>query len=95
MSPEDNIPDYSIPSRPRFAWDQRNVPWTDGIGEQAGYAKAVKRWCRFHDALKESNIMRVAPEIRGHVLLANLFGRAADLCEGIDSAIMDDEDGGH
>lgn len=27
--------------RPRFSLDARNVPWTDGVGEQVEYAKAV------------------------------------------------------
>lgn len=38
-----------LPPCPRVRWDIKTVPWTDWIGDELPYVKAVQRWCTFHD----------------------------------------------
>lgn len=73
----------SLPTRPKFSWDIKNSPWTDGVGSQECYAHSVKQWCLFHDRLPDNNANRIAPNVRGIILEANLYGRAKDLCKSI------------
>jgi len=49
----------SLPSRPRFTFDLKTVPWTDGKGPQDEYADNVKEWCDLHDILPENNPNRL------------------------------------
>ena len=72
-----------LPNRPRFSWDVRSVPWTDGKGKQDDYADAVELWSAFHDALPGKNSNKIPAELRGIMLQANLFGRAKDLAKKI------------
>ncbi len=76
MGPAAN--DKNLPSRPKFTWDLRNVPWTDGRGDQEGYAKKVKEWAAFHDSLTDQNSNKIQKEQRGLVLHTQLYGRAED-----------------
>jgi len=69
-----------LPSRPKFAWDTKNCPWTDGTGNQEIYASAVAKWSLFHDKLADNNSNKIAANCRGIVLEANLYGRAKDIC---------------
>lgn len=32
-----------LPSRPKFSWNIRNVPWIDGAGNHSQYAIEVRR----------------------------------------------------
>ena len=89
MSPDDRI----IPSRPRFSWDIKSVPWTDGKGDQHEYYKSVNRWVSFQDNLPDSNSNKIDSKNRGIVLQSNLYGRAKDLCEGIDPTKIASVDG--
>lgn len=68
----------ALPTRPKFTWDLRSVPWTDGRRDQQGFSTEVK-WCAFHDTLKESNANKIEKSQRGLVLHTQLYGRAADL----------------
>ena len=77
----------NLPSRPRFSWDIKAVPWTDGKGDQLEYAKAVKKWCAFHDKHHDSNSNKISLINRGIVLQSHLYGRAKDLCD----CLEDDE----
>lgn len=38
-----------LTSGPRFQWDIKGAPWTDGRGEQLQYNKAVRPWGVLHD----------------------------------------------
>ena len=79
------------PKRPRFSWDMKTAPWTDGKGDQDEYASAVALWQAFHDKLPDSNSNKIPKELRGIILMSNLFGRAKDLCKKIpDQEIQSD-----
>jgi len=67
-----------LPSRPKFTWDLKSVPWTDGRGDQEGFAKQVEKWAAFHDSLEDSNGNKIKKAQRGLVLHTQLYGRAAD-----------------
>lgn len=53
MCPEEGS--RKFPLRPRFSWDIKAVPWTDGIGDKYEYFKAVDRCIEFFGNLPESN----------------------------------------
>lgn len=77
-------PDSSnLPSRPRFSWDLKTVPWTDGKGNQEDYASSVSLWTAFHNKLPDTNSNKIPDELRGIMLQSQLFGRARDLCKKI------------
>ena len=62
MGPES---DSVRPTRPRFIWDMRTIPWTDGVGCQEEYAQSVELWEDMHDILEVTNHNRIAPKLRG------------------------------
>ena len=90
MGPEGN---QRLPTRPKYSWDIKNVPWTDAVGDQFEYYKAVNRWGAFQDTLSASNTNKIDVASRGMVLQSNLYGRARDLCEGIDFDKINSKDG--
>lgn len=52
MGPEADVSGARpLPARPRFSLDIRTVTWMDGVSGQLTYAKAVSRWCPFHESL--------------------------------------------
>ena len=79
---------YTLPSRPRFSWDMKSVPWTDGEGRQDDYADAVSLWSAFHDELPESNANKIPEKLRGIMLVSQLFGRAKEICKKIDDSVI-------
>ena len=83
----------SLPSRPKFSWDTRNPPWTDGRGNQEEYARAVTQWATFQDGLPDSNSNKIGIPLRGICLIAQLFGRAKDLCMGLTAEQLASSDG--
>lgn len=85
--------EQGLPQRPKFSWDIKNVPWTDGRGDQAEYASAVKLWSRFHDMLPDANSNKVPVGLRGIMLQSNLFGRAKDLCKVLSDAEIQSDEG--
>jgi len=89
MGPQGN----DLPSRPRFSWDSRNVPWTDGKGNQEEYANAVKLWKSFHDLLPATNPNKITPALQGIMLQSQLFGRARDLVKKIDPETIQSDTG--
>ena len=89
MSPTD--PD--LPSRPRFSWDSRQVPWTDGKGNQEQYAAAVRLWKLFHDTLPAANANKIPKSLQGVMLRSQLYGQAADLCKGLTDSDLTNEAG--
>ena len=58
----------NLPSRPKFKWDIKNVPWTDGKGPQEEYAEEVKAWFAFHDLLPDTNSNKLDKKLRGTIL---------------------------
>ena len=83
----------ALPSRPRFSWDTRNAPWTDGIGDQEDYANAVKRWCAFHDSLHDNNANKVMKVSRGMILQSQLYVRAKIRGDDFHDTVLCSEDG--
>ena len=75
-----------LPSRPRFSWDIKTPPWTDGKGSQEGYFDAVMLWKQFHDALMINNQNKIPPTLQGIVLQSQLYGRAKDIVKAIPTA---------
>lgn len=45
-----------MPTRLKFSWDIKSVPYTIGLGSQSGYAEAVEVWSDFHDILEDSKL---------------------------------------
>ena len=90
MGPESS---NRLPSRPRFSWDVRAVPWTDGRGNQEQYAEAVSLWEAFQDTLADSNSNKVPKGARGIMLQSQLYGRARDLCKAIPDEMIRSDDG--
>lgn len=82
-----------VPSRPKFSWDIKNVPWTDGKGCQEDYSKAVHLWNKFHDRLPDSNSNKIPKELRGIMLQSQLYGRARDLCMTISDSDIQSNNG--
>ena len=82
-----------LPLRPRFAWDIRSVPWTDGRGNQDQYASAVALWKAFHDKLPDANSNKIPKDLQGIMLQSQLYGRARDLCKSIPDETIQSEDG--
>ena len=91
MGPEPSS--ASLPTRPRFSWDIRNVPWTDGKGNQEEYAKSVDLWDAFHNRLPDSNSHKITAELRGIMLQSQLYGRARDMCRSIPDSEIQSADG--
>ena len=82
-----------LPKRPRFSWDIRSVPWTDGKGDQEEYVNAVRSWSSFHNKLPDSNSNKIPKSLRGIMLHSHLYGRAKDLCKEIPFAEIESDDG--
>lgn len=74
--------------RPPFSWDTSSVSWTDGRGDQQGYAKAVRGLCAFYDNLSEDNSNKIDKYSRTVFLLYNLYGCVADMCEWIGEKVL-------
>ena len=82
-----------LPKRPRFSWDIRSVPWTDGKGDQEEYVNAVRSWSSFHNKLPDSNSNKIPKSLRGIMLHSNLYGRAKYLCKEISFTEIESDDG--
>jgi len=82
-----------LPSRPKYSWDVRNVPWTDGRGDQAGYSRSVKLWRKFHAQLPANNSNKIPAELQGIMLQSQLFDRAQDLVKAVPEEDIESEDG--
>lgn len=76
-------PTSNLPSRPRFTWDAKSPPWTDGKGDQEEYRDAVHLWQMFNNALPASNNNKIPAALQAICLKSQLYGRAKDLCSGI------------
>ena len=81
------------PSRPKFSWDIKSAPWTDGEGDQTEYKNQVELWKQFHDKLKDNNSHKIPENLQGIVLKSQLFGRAKDLCCNISDSDIAGDDG--
>ena len=79
--------------RPRFSWDLRSVPWTDGKGNQEDYVNAVTSWKSFHDKLPDTNSNKILENLRGMMLQSHLYGRAKDLCRHIPFSEIESKNG--
>ena len=83
----------SLPTRPKFSWDGKTVPWTDGYGPQERYAEEVAAWCSYHDLIPETSRDHYPKNVRGILLKSQLFGRARDLVRTVTDADLQSEDG--
>ena len=68
-----------LPMRPKFSWDLKKAPWTDGKGSQEQYAEAVHLWKLHHDALSNNTSGKIPKKLLGMVLKSHLYKRAKDL----------------
>ena len=80
------VPQTNLPIRPKFSWDAKSPPWTDGKRDQQEYRDAVKLWQTFHDSLPNSNSNKIPSALQAVCLKSQLYGRAKDLCSGITDA---------
>lgn len=71
----------ALPKSPRFCWDIRYIPLTDGKGNQEKFVNALKSWESFHDELADTNIDKLPKSLRGTVLHSHLYERAKDFCK--------------
>lgn len=83
----------ALPSRPKFSWDIKTAPWTDGRGDQAEYKATVNLWKTFHNSLPANNNNKIPPNLQAICLKSQLFGRAKDLCSGISNTDLNTENG--
>lgn len=89
------ITQSELPKRPKFSWDIKSVPWTDGRGNQEEYANSVALWSAFHEKLPNNNSNKIPSELRGIMLQSQLFGRARDLVKKIDDEVIHSPDGAY
>ena len=88
-----NSANIELPKLPRFPWDIRSVPWTDGKGSQEDYVSAVQSWSSFHNRLPTTNNSKIPIGLRGIMLHSHLYGRAKDICKNIPLAKIESNDG--
>ena len=82
-----------MPSRHRFSSTLKDPPWTDGKGNQENYFKSVKQWKTFHERLPDDNNNKIGSTLQGMILQSQLFGRASDICEKFEDAVIQSEGG--
>lgn len=75
MGPEDR----SETGRPRFQWDVKNAPWSDGVGDQYEYVRSVRSRSVCMDALGTNRSNRVPKKLRRLLLQAQLRWRGKEL----------------
>lgn len=75
-----------------FSRDIRSVPWTDTVGDQQPYAKAVALWCSFHDILDVHTTNKPTYSNRGRSFLSNMYGRPEDFVSAIETNILAGQD---
>lgn len=62
-----------LPTRPRFSWDAKSPPWTDGKGNQERFNASVFDWKEYHDSLPDSSSNKLPSAIQGLVLSLRLL----------------------
>ena len=82
-----------LPSRPKFHWDIRNPPWTDGRGSQEHFFQVVKLWKNFHDKLPENHSHKIPARLQGVILQSQLYDRALDLAQKLTQDEVESENG--
>ncbi len=82
-----------LPKRPRFSWDTRLVPWTDGKGNQEDYVNAVRSWSAVDNMLPDTNNRKISKELHRIMLHSHLYGRAKNICQEIPFNQIATEDG--
>lgn len=93
VSPEICNNDTAVPLRPRFSWDIKNGPCTDGRGDQKEFSDAVRGWKAFHDNLPDCNSNKIIVVNQGIVLQPHLYGCARDICKSIPDDMINGKGG--
>ena len=70
-----------LPNPPKFHWDVRNPPWTDGRGVQENFYRAVVAWKKFHDELPNGHSHKIPSNLQGVILQSQLYDRAQDTAQ--------------
>lgn len=88
-----SCPAFTVPTRPRFAWDSKIAPWTYGKGNQEKFKIAFEDWKESLDPLPDSSPKKVSVSLQGIVLKSQLYGHAADQCTEITKEQLRSSDG--
>ena len=89
MSPDGSaVRGADLRMRPKFPWDLKSVPWTDGKSSQDQYAEAVSLWKLYHDTLPNNTSGKIPKKFQGTVLKSQLYGRARDLARSVPQELM-------
>lgn len=86
------VPTNSLSIRPRFAWDAKSPPWTDGKGNQENFKNAVYDWKEYHDYLPDTSSNKLPLQIHAIALKSQLYGQAADLIAELRNEQLKSED---
>lgn len=84
---------YSLIFRPRFAWDPKRLPWTDGKWNQGRFRTAVYDWKEYHAFLQDTTSNKIAPKIQAIILNSQLNGQAADVIADLTNEDLKNENG--
>ena len=82
-----------LPKRPKFSWDLKSAPWTDGKGSQEQYAEAVELWKLYHDSLADGTSGKIPKKLQGVILKSQLYGRARDFARSVEKSVLVSEGG--
>ena len=77
-----------LPTRPKFSWDLKSVPWTDGKGPQDQYAEAVSIWKLYHDSLLDETPGKIPENLQSVLLRSQLFSRARDFARTLPQFVL-------
>lgn len=78
----------TVPLRPRFTGDVKNVPWTDSCSDQEGFRKAVRKWLPFYNNSSDTSSNKIARVNQGVLLQSHFFGRARNIRKSIDNDVI-------
>lgn len=80
-------------SHPRFVWDVRLPPRTDGQGNQEAYWEAASLWKEYHGSLPFKNSNQVPPNQQGIILISQLEGREKNMAKELSKEDLKEEEG--
>lgn len=85
--------DKSVSSLPKFLFNGKSVPWTDGHGPQERDAEVVEVWSSQNDPLPDTNPNKFPKNVRGSILKSQLYGCARDVARRVKTEELQSVDG--